>query len=272
MIRVGTAGWALRKEQATMFTAEGSHLARYAAVFRCVEINSSFYLPHRRGTYERWGREVPDLFRFAVKLPKRITHEKRLADCAADLAAFVDAVTGLGHKLGPLLVQLPPSLQWEESLTRNFFDNLRERHAGAVVCEPRHASWFERAAAAQLRRFRIGRVAADPAPHAAAALPAGFLDVSYFRWHGSPRMYYSAYDAPRLDELACTLRHAEQCAEEVYCIFDNTAENAAMSDAMGVLKRLVTSQRMVQSSALRKLPKEADRDAGVHAPDVRAPA
>ncbi len=77
-IRIGTAGWSIPKEHAAAFPAEGSHLQRYAQVFGAVEINSSFYRPHRRTTYERWAASVPEAFRFAVKVPKTITHEHRL--------------------------------------------------------------------------------------------------------------------------------------------------------------------------------------------------
>ena len=86
----------------------GSHLERYARRLNAVEINSSFYRPHRRTTYQRWAQCVPDDFRFAVKMPKAITHEAGLADCGALLDRFVDEVTGLGEKLAVLLVQLPP--------------------------------------------------------------------------------------------------------------------------------------------------------------------
>src|SRR5690349_12428290 len=69
-VRVGCAGWSLPKEHADRFPAEGSHLERYAACFPAVEINSSFYKPHRPTTYARWAASVPPDFRFSVKVPK----------------------------------------------------------------------------------------------------------------------------------------------------------------------------------------------------------
>ena len=62
--RIGTAGWSIPRIHQVHFPAEGSHLARYAAVFSGAEINSSFYRPHRRSTYERWAASTPDGFRF----------------------------------------------------------------------------------------------------------------------------------------------------------------------------------------------------------------
>jgi uncharacterized protein YecE (DUF72 family) len=238
---IGTAGWALRKPAAAEFAGDGSHLERYASRMNAVEINSSFYRPHRRSTYERWAASTPDGFKFSVKVPKPITHEKRLVDCDAELESFVNEATGLGDKLGPLLLQLPPSLVWSEQVARDFFAALRAAHRGVVVCEPRHASWFDAEPTRQLEDFAIGRVAADPSIVASAAIPGGDLATSYFRWHGSPRVYYSDYDAQALNALASQLMGAASVSLEVWCIFDNTAGNAAIHNALE-LSQLVASE------------------------------
>src|ERR1700760_3747408 len=96
---IGTAGWSIPKAQRERFGAGDSILARYAARLNAVEINSSFYRPHRPATYARWAAAVPQNFRFSVKLPKAITHERRLEDCGDLLDRFVAEVTGLGPKL-----------------------------------------------------------------------------------------------------------------------------------------------------------------------------
>src|SRR5690242_14468228 len=111
---IGTAGWSLPREEQPHFPAEGTHLQRYAAVLPAVEINSSFYRPHRESTYARWAASVPASFRFAVKIPRAITHERKLADAADALDAFLPGPAALGAALGCLLVQLPPSLALDE--------------------------------------------------------------------------------------------------------------------------------------------------------------
>jgi hypothetical protein len=141
-IRIGTAGWSIPKEHAAPFPTLGSHLERYAAVFNAVEINSSFYRPHRPATYERWAASVPQSFRFSVKIPKTVTHERRLKGASDLLERFLSEVNNLGPKLGPLLVQLPPSLAFETGTSDAFLRGLRSRAAGSIVCEPRHRSWF----------------------------------------------------------------------------------------------------------------------------------
>src|ERR1700735_1146646 len=112
-MRIGCAGWNVPKQHMAVFSAAGSHLHRYARQFNAVEINSSFYRPHRRSTYERWAASVPKDFRFSAKLPRAITHHARLADPEAALDVFAAEVLGLGEKLGPLLAQLPPSLAFD---------------------------------------------------------------------------------------------------------------------------------------------------------------
>ncbi len=236
-VRVGCAGWSLPIAHSDRFPAEGTHLKRYAARFPAVEINSSFYRPHRPGTYARWATSVPEDFGFSVKVPKVATHEHRLENVNDVLDDFLAEATQLGDRLGPLLVQLPPSLSFSADIADGFFASLRDRFDGAVAVEPRHASWFESVADRLVTRYRIARVAADPAVVPAAAEPGGWDGLVYYRLHGSPKVYYSAYADEYLASLAKTLTRCAQTAE-VWCIFDNTAEGAATANALDVLARV----------------------------------
>ena len=234
-MRIGTAGWSIPARYATAFPGDGSHLARYARRFPAVEINSSFYRPHRPQTYARWAASVPADFRFAVKVPREITHRRRLVDVAAPLDTFLDSVRHLGDRLGPLLVQLPPSLRHEPAAAIAFLTMLRARFAGDVVCEPRHPSWFTDEVDRMLQRFRVARVAADPAPVPRAAEPGGWPGLVYWRLHGSPEMYHSAYSAQVLAAIARRLQESAARRQCVWCILDNTADGAATSDALSLL-------------------------------------
>lgn len=229
-VRIGCAGWAIGAPHRALFGAGDSVLARYATLFDCVEINSSFYRSHRRDTYARWARSVPEAFRFSVKLPRAITHEAGLRGCGAALDRFFDETAGLGTRLGCVLVQLPPSRAFDARVAATFLAMLRRRHAGAVALEPRHASWFQPAADALLRRHRIARVAADPAPAAGADRPGGHAAPRYWRWHGAPRVYYSAYDEATLARFAAAV--AAEPRRTHWCIFDNTAHGHAIADAL----------------------------------------
>jgi len=231
-VRIGCAGWSIPSRHASLFGEGGSHLARYATRFDVAEINSTFHRPHRAATFERWAASVPSRFRFSVKLPKAITHEARLQGAGDALTAFFDAVAGLGPKLGGVLVQLPPSLAFDARLAARFFTMLRRRSDAPVACEPRHASWFEPRVDAVWERFGIARVAADPAPMQAAAVPGGSGERwRYWRWHGSPRIYYSRYEDAALEALALALRARGRARGPAWCIFDNTAHGHAVEDA-----------------------------------------
>ena len=227
---IGTAGWSIPSGSAGRCVGEGTHLQRYAGVFGGVEINSSFHRPHAPVVYGKWADSVGPSFRFAVKLPRVVTHDLRLRATRKPLEQFLAQCDGLGNKRGPLLVQLPPSLAFEPRVARTFFDLLRARTDGLVVCEPRHPTWFAPAADALLLRFAIGRVAADPPPVPAAAAPGGWPGIVYYRLHGSPHMYWSKYDDAFISTLAAVLRGVPS-EVPAWCIFDNTATGAALENA-----------------------------------------
>ena len=231
-IRIGCAGWSLPRSNWPDFPPGGSHLERYAARLNAVEINSSFYRPHQPATYARWADSVPADFRFAVKVPKAITHTQRLLSCESLLDDFLAQAGNLGSRLGCLLIQLPPSLALDERVAGEFLQALRKRHPGPVALEPRHASWFTPGAHDLLAAFKTGRVLADPVLHPGGDCPGGDSGLVYVRLHGSPRMYYSAYARPVLDALAVRLQEAAASDAVVWCVFDNTAEGAAVSDAL----------------------------------------
>ena len=233
MIFIGTAGWNIPRAQRDRFPADGSQLARYAARLTGAEINSSFYRPHAAATYERWAASVPPGFRFAVKIPKLITHERGLTRSRDPLYRFLDESAGLGAALGPLLLQLPPAHAFDSRRVGRFLDLLRARHEGEVVCEPRNDTWTSAAADRLLTRFRVSRVAADPPRAAGLGVPGGAGDPVYYRWHGSPTPYFSSYSAQQVAALAETLRAART---DAWCIFDNTGSGAAAANALDLAR------------------------------------
>jgi uncharacterized protein YecE (DUF72 family) len=134
-------------------------------------------------------------------------------------------------------VQLPPSLSFDASVVIPFLELLRDRYDGPAVCEPRHPTWFSPAVAALLDQHRIARVAADPAPVPEAADPGGWPRLAYFRLHGSPRMYWSRYDAACIETLAGAV-FSVPAADEAWCVFDNTASGSAIENALELRDRL----------------------------------
>lgn len=221
---IATAAWSIPKTVAQRFPATGTGLERYAAVFKGVEINSTFYRHHQAKTFERWAASVPEHFRFAVKIPREITHDARLHDIGGLFDAFLDEIHGLNEKLGPLLCQLPPSLAFDAKTANEAFAAMRRNHAGTIVIEPRHKSWASEPAEMLLQRHAIERVLADPAP---VWPEAGFDEPpKYVRLHGTPKIYYSSYSE------ADIRRFGKRLAEDSWCVFDNTASGAAIENAL----------------------------------------
>lgn len=237
-VRIGTAGWSLPKDVQQHFPGDGSHLERYARRFNASEINSSFHRPHRESIWQRWADSVPQHFQFSAKLPKTITHERRLDGTESAIGEFLSQAAPLVKRLACLLVQLPPSLSFDADVARVFFESLRKQWQGDVALEPRHESWFTPATDELLVSHRVARVLADPVRFAAAAAPGGWPDLVYLRLHGSPRTYYSAYEAPLLQALAIRIATEVQAGRRVWCIFDNTAAGAATGNALALANAL----------------------------------
>jgi uncharacterized protein YecE (DUF72 family) len=260
-VRIGTAGWGVPKSFAGEFPGEGAHLERYAQRFPVVEIDTSFDRRHRPETYARWASIVPAGFRFAVKAPREITHKRRLVEASEQIEGFLKEIGELGDKLGPVLVQLPPSLVYDEGAAISFFAAVRELFDGQMACEPRHSTWFADPVDSLLSRFRVARVAADPALAPRAAMPGGWPGLVYRRLHGSPDVYYSGYSGQALAAIAAELRKSS--GAQNWCIFDNTARGEATGDALALAAMLAPARRgkalpgsstQVRSSGPQKAP------------------
>ena len=207
-------------------------------VFRGAEINSSFYRPHAATTYAKWASCTPPGFQFAVKVPRLITHELALRRARVPLERFLAESAGLQEKRGPLLVQLPASHVFDRArggpLLRPAAVALRRR--GGLRAAACRAGW-PRAADALLVRHQVARVAADPARAPGLERPGGWPGLVYYRLHGSPRTYWSRYDAAFIDAVATSLRSLP-ASVDAWCIFDNTASGAAMENAQELRVRI----------------------------------
>ena len=232
---IGTAGWNIPSQYTAEFCGAGTHLQRYASRLNAVEINSSFYRSHRRQTYTCWASSVRAEFRFAVKIPKEITHECALLKTEEQLDRFASEVAGLGSTLGVLLVQLPPSFAFDAARANRFFEHLRSRfdRCVGVVCEPRHRSWFTLEAESMLLISQVARVAADPPRCTANSLPGGWRSLDYYRLHGVPQIHYSNYDERALNGIRHDLAASRARGATTRCIFDNTAASVALGNALG---------------------------------------
>lgn len=247
-MNIGTAGWSISKAYAPLFPVEGSHLVRYAQVLNCAEINSSFYREHQAKTYARWAQDVPAHFRFSVKLSKQFIHEQRLDVDADELKASLENIFALKKKLGVILVQLPASLHFEKKIARSFFTKLRKHYTGLLALEPRHVSWVDADALKLLHDFEISKVIADPervkienSKLFSEAVSAGGL--VYYRLHGSPQIYKSAYTDEYLQTVAQQLKAFKKKGLQCWCIFDNTTFGHSLQNAVDLQALTEQSKR-----------------------------
>src|SRR4029077_2110806 len=143
-------------------------------------------------------------------------------------------------KVAAVLLQLPPSLEFDRRTVRSFFKTVPRIRGTRLVCEPRHPSWFCSAAEDTLLEAEVSRVAADPARCPGAAEPGGLRSFAYYRWHGTPRLYYSKYSDAQLAAFAAAIKRNR--SPRTWCVFDNTARHAAWDDALQFMASLRRSR------------------------------
>jgi uncharacterized protein YecE (DUF72 family) len=160
-LRVGCSGWSYKDWQEVFYPkglAAKDYLRFYSGVFNCVEIDSSFYRVPSPTMVGQWKNSTPNEFLFSPKLPKKITHENKLENSEASLTYFYSAMNKLGPKLGPIAIQLPPSvkLQSHGDTMKKFISQLRPDFRHAI--EFRHKSWFTPEIYKLLHRSNIAMV------------------------------------------------------------------------------------------------------------------
>ncbi len=186
---LGTSGWSYADWEGTLYpvgTPPTGRLAEYAKHFATVEIDSTFYGIPKGTTVERWRKVAPRGFLFAAKFPQEITHDLNLAGADAETDAFLQTMAELGDRLGPLLLQLPPSFTVEGmGVLENYLKRLPEGFRYAV--EVRHRSWLGSDLPEMLGERGVALTLIDyPRMPRMDQATAGF---SYIRWLGDRREF-----------------------------------------------------------------------------------
>jgi uncharacterized protein YecE (DUF72 family) len=267
-VRIGVSGWRYPRWRGDFYPeglVQRRELEYVGSRMSSVEINGSFYSLLRPSTYQAFAAQTPEDFRFAVKGSRYITHLRRLAGAETALANFFGSgVLALGEKLGPLLWQLPPNLQYDEELLAHFFEQLPRsvqqiahlakhhdeklrpdrrlletsvdgpvRHA----LEVRHPSFCGDRVGDFLREHDVALVVSD-SPHKWPLLEKDTSSFMYVRLHGHAKLYASGYDAAQLDLWADKARGWLDQGLDVYAYFDNDSLGRAPHDAVALLERL----------------------------------
>jgi uncharacterized protein YecE (DUF72 family) len=262
-VRAGTSGWTYPHWRGSFYPRglpQRRELAYLAERLPTVEVNGTFYSLTRPSACTAWREAVGPDFVFAVKGSRYITHMLKLGKFQTPLANFFSSgILRLGRQIGPILWQLPPNLGFHPERVRPFFEALPRDLAGAerwarrhdarttgraalrvpdgrevalrYAVEPRHASWFDDRALAELERLEVALVVADTAGRHPFLL-ARTAPFSYFRLHGSTQLYASRYDDHEIDAWAARVRELRDRGDDVYVYFDNDARAHAPADAM----------------------------------------
>jgi uncharacterized protein YecE (DUF72 family) len=196
---LGTSGWSYSDWEGTVYPERlpaGARLSEYVKKYATVEIDSTFYGTPRRKTVEKWREITPEGFRFAAKFPQEITHERSLVGCSDLARSFVETMELLGDRLGPLLIQLPPSFDVDGmGVLEDFLTNLPGGFRYAV--EVRHRSWL-RSDLARLLEEKNAALALIDYPRM-PRMEAATSDLVYIRWLGDRREFPSDHTEPKRD-------------------------------------------------------------------------
>jgi uncharacterized protein YecE (DUF72 family) len=242
-LRIGASGWSY-SDWKGIFYPEGlrsqDFLSFYAARFNTTEVNYSFYHQPRRSTYENWSAQTPEDFQFAVKASRLITHVRRLRGVEEEWQEFLSRASALGGKLGPVLLQFPPSMRADGKLLRRFLEAPRPCPV-RLACEFRHASWFDPEICELLREKQVALVVAHSERYPQApALPAA--PFFYLRFHGPGQLFSSKYSEEELKPWAVRIRGWLAAGRSVYAYFNNDFQGYAIANAE-TLRRLVEAGR-----------------------------
>jgi uncharacterized protein YecE (DUF72 family) len=220
---IGTSGWQYRHWRPGFYVGipARSWLDHYARNFATVELNGSFYRLPERATFERWAAQLPDGFVMAVKMSRYLTHVRRLQEPGEPVERFMAAARGLGDRLGPVLVQLPPTLRCDpvalDAALARFPPDVR------VAVELRHQSWFTSEVRDVLSSRGAAYVEADRhGPLGPEWRTAAWRYVRFHEGRAEPSPCYGA---------AALRAWARRMSDDSYVYFNNDPGGCAVRDA-----------------------------------------
>lgn len=235
-IHIGTSGWSYKHWRERFYPVQLKaiqYLEYYATYFRTTEINTSFYHLPLPGTVENWVKTVKAGFYFCPKISRYITHVKKLNDPEQTLPRFFDIFDPFRKKLGPVLIQLPPNLAFNQEKTIGFFTALKKYKGYKFALEARHESWFTEECFKLLRKYKIAFVIAD----AGERWPS-FSEVTsdhiYLRFHGKTG-YDSLYSPQQIKSYAKKMLHWKQQGYTIWAFFNNDGNAYAIKNALQLI-------------------------------------
>lgn len=237
-IHIGTSGWSY-KHWKNIFYPEGlkptEWLKFYAQHFNITELNTSFYHLPLLTTTKAWAKKVPAGFMFCPKMSRYLTHMKKLNEPEESFVQFFEVFAPLKRKLGPVLIQLPPSLHFHADKAAHLYKLCKKQYAYyKFAMEIRHASWLEKESLDLMKQYNIAFVIAQSGTRFPYAEIVTAQHI-YIRFHGPQQLYASAYTDEQLANFAALFKQWKNNGHSVWAFFNNDVFGYAVKNA----KRLI---------------------------------
>lgn len=239
---IGTSGWSYSHWREVFYPPSlpsAKMLEFYSKSFITSEVNSSFYHMPQEKTITNWYNSTPQGFIFSVKAPRSITHLKRLSEVDEEWEKFKNRISLLKEKLGPILLQFPPSFKNDEENIQRLVNFLKGKEMFKFAVELRHKSWCDEKVYETLKSLNVAWTIADSSRYPKAkVITANFC---YIRMHGPQSLYSSSYTEDQLKNLADEIRQYAEVCDEVYVYFNNDVNGCAVQNAktlIGFIKEL----------------------------------
>lgn len=231
-IHIGTSGWSYKHWREIFYPAEvkpPEYLSYYSTHFDTVEINTSFYHLPKEKTVQHWAEVVKKGFYFCPKISRYVTHIKKLNDPQDTFPPFFALFEDVKSRLGPVLIQLPPSLAFHEEKAIEFYSALKKYKGFHFALEPRHASWLSEQSIALMKKNHVAFVIAD----SGGRWPSGEFITDrhvYIRFHG-PGNYDISYTEEFLQKYAGKISAWKKDNRKIWAFFNNDGHGFAIRNA-----------------------------------------
>jgi uncharacterized protein YecE (DUF72 family) len=229
-VRIGCSGWVYRNWKGIFYPEDLPQMRwfeYYSSEFDTVEINNSFYRLPPAATFDKWRKQAPPGFCYAVKANRYITQAKKLNACEEPLERMMAAVRSLGDRLGPMLYQLPPKMKVNLERLESFLAILPK--GVTSVFEFRNTSWYVPETYALLDRYGASFCAHDMPGSASERIAVG--PIAYVRFHGGEGKYWGRYSDEGLLGWTDWILEQWRQSRSVWCYFNNAIHGHAIHDA-----------------------------------------
>lgn len=236
---IGTSGWSYKHWKGLFYPEKmpsRQYLGFYVTQFNCIELNASFYRLPTEKTIESWSDSMPQDFRIAVKLSRQITHFKRLKETEGELKIFMDLFKPLYNRLGPVLIQLPPSMKFDPQIVESFYEEIKKHYRKFIFAiEPRHESWFNDDSIKLAEKYQIAWTIAEsggryPMKEAVTS------DSVYLRFHGPKNPTKTGYSIEELSYWAEKAIKWMKKGIDVWVFFNNDSYGHAIFNAKSFIE------------------------------------